>query len=562
MKHETDYWKKRQEQLFLQGEKSIKEYYKELKKAFTIAQNEIKLQLFEFYSQYAEENGVSFVEAQKRLSQTELKGLQEYIERVQQTMGTYDLTLSNMSIKARVTRLEALQMQIDAILQELYATSYEQKGKEVLTNIYEDNYNQLWYHSDKYLGIHQEFAYINLRDVEHVISYPFNGQNFSQRLWKQKDFLQMKLNECLTHSLILGTEPSKLAKEFATHFERREYEAYRLLHTETSYVLEQSTLAGYKESGVEYYKILATLDQKTSDICKKQDGKVYAVSVAVVGVNYPPFHIFCRTTTVPEYEDVPAEGFRMARGEDGKPMKVPADMTYLEWEKKYLKGNNLKLPKLNGRINNKPRDDRPILTKEEVIRQAKRYAEILEKNDTMLQHHNRQPIRNYINQQLGYDALPKVVSESEFKRLSEKNKVLYRGVTDGDDMVAEEMCKQFKYGEFYCGKGVYGNGTYVSPYKQVADEYTIKKGNTNKGMIMEMLLEEGTRTISFFDIMVEFEKVRVPMKGDKTTNMYQKVISDVGTYAAIKGYDAILLDGFHNHEHVIILNRGKVIVKE
>lgn len=337
MKHETDYWKKRQEQLFLQGEKSIKEYYKELKKAFTIAQNEIKLQLFEFYSQYAKENGVSFVEAQKRLSQTELKGLQEYIERVQQTMGTYDLTLSNMSIKARVTRLEALQMQIDAILQELYATSYEQKGKEVLTNIYEDNYNQLWYHSDRYLGIHQEFAHINPRDVEQVISYPFNGQNFSQRLWKQKDFLQMKLNECLTHSLILGTEPSKLAKDFATHFERREYEAYRLLHTETSYVLEQSTLAGYKESGVEYYKILATLDQKTSDICKKQDGKVYAVSEAVVGVNYPPFHIFCRTTTVPEYEDVPAEGFRMARGEDGKPMKVPADMTYLEWEKKYLK---------------------------------------------------------------------------------------------------------------------------------------------------------------------------------------------------------------------------------
>lgn len=356
MKHETDYWKKRQEQLFLQGEKSIKEYYKELKKAFTIAQNEIKLQLFEFYSQYAKENGVSFVEAQKRLSQTELKGLQEYIERVQQTMGTYDLTLSNMSIKARVTRLEALQMQIDAILQELYATSYEQKGKEVLTNIYEDNYNQLWYHSDKYLGIHQEFAHINPRDVEQVISYPFNGQNFSQRLWKQKDFLQMKLNECLTHSLIVGTEPSKLAKDFATHFERREYEAYRLLHTETSYVLEQSTLAGYKESGVEYYKILATLDQKTSDICKKQDGKVYAVSEAVVGVNYPPFHIFCRTTTVPEYEDVQAEGFRMARGEDGKPMKVPADMTYLEWEKKYLKSSNLAIHSMETDIDKVPQN--------------------------------------------------------------------------------------------------------------------------------------------------------------------------------------------------------------
>ena len=336
MMSNENYWKKRQEQLFLQGEKFIEEYYAELKKAFEQAQKEIQFVINDFYLQYATENRISYTEAQKRLSKAQVGKLRDYIKKVNETMGTYNLELNNMSIKARVTRYEALQMQIDAILQYLYSIDYEIKGAKSLMHIYEDNYRQMWYNFDIYTGFHHEFAQINPYDVEQLIAYPFNGQNFSERLWKQKDYLQSKLKEALTTVLVLGQDPARLSKDFAKAFQAREYEAYRLLHTETSFVMEQSTLASYKESGVEQYQILATLDNKTSQICRDQDGKIYKVEDATVGTNYPPFHMFCRTTTVPDYGEK-SEGVRMARDSTGKAVEVPADMTYREWEKKYIK---------------------------------------------------------------------------------------------------------------------------------------------------------------------------------------------------------------------------------
>ena len=103
--------------------------------------------------------------------------------------------------------------------------------------------------------------------------------------------------------------------------------------------MEQATLRGYEEDGVEQYRILATLDHKTSDICRGEDGKVYKVKDAVVGVNYPPYHIFCRTTTTPYYEDSDySEDTRMARDPvTGKPYEVPANMNYTEWHKTIVK---------------------------------------------------------------------------------------------------------------------------------------------------------------------------------------------------------------------------------
>jgi ASC-1-like (ASCH) protein len=59
-----------------------------------------------------------------------------------------------------------------------------------------------------------------------------------------------------------------------------------------------------------------------------------------VGVNAPPFHVNCRTTTIPYFDDEFSDtGKRAARGEDGKTYYVPADTTYKEWEKAYVNGD-------------------------------------------------------------------------------------------------------------------------------------------------------------------------------------------------------------------------------
>lgn len=53
--------------------------------------------------------------------------------------------------------------------------------------------------------------------------------------------------------LIQGHNPQTLAKDFATKLETKGKEAYRLLHTEGSFIMEQASQAAYKEDGVEKY---------------------------------------------------------------------------------------------------------------------------------------------------------------------------------------------------------------------------------------------------------------------------------------------------------------------
>ncbi len=335
------YWQDRQEKKYLAGEKKVNDYYKDLKKSFEQSKREIQSKINDFYWRYAEENQISFASAQLKLSQAEIGELQDFIDMVNENMGKYNQEINNISIKARITRYQALEKQIDALLQQLYAIEYQYKGEEKLKEVYSDAYYRTWFNIDQYHGFHQEFAQISAKTIDELIRYPFNGADFSTRLWKQKDHMLQKLNESITTMLIQGRNPKTLAQEFAKTFNTKEYEAYRLLHTEGSFIMGQGTLAGYKEDGVEKYRLLATLDIKTSDICRSMDGKEFNVEDAIVGVNYWPFHPNCRTTDVPVYEDDDlSDETRVARDPvTGKTYDVPADMTYEEWYKKYIEDN-------------------------------------------------------------------------------------------------------------------------------------------------------------------------------------------------------------------------------
>lgn len=329
----SDYWQKRQEATYKAGEMKVNQYFAKLEKAFNQTKRELQKTIEAFYFRYAEENGLTFAEAQKRLDKAEIGELKDFIELSKANIGKYNQEVNNMSIKARITRYQALEMQIDAMLRELYAVSYEAEAEKTMQEVYGDTYYQTWYNIDQYRGFHSAFAQVDPTTVESLLEYPFNGANFSSRLWKQKDHLQTILMESLTTMMVQGVPPQNLAEDFAKKMKSKRFEAYRLLHTESSFLMSEATHAGYKEDGVEKYEILATLDSKTCGICGELDGKVYLVEEAVTGKNMPPFHCFCRCTDVPHYDDTDlADQTRAARDADGNSIEVPADMTWKEWK--------------------------------------------------------------------------------------------------------------------------------------------------------------------------------------------------------------------------------------
>ena len=113
----------------------------------------------------------------------------------------------------------------------------------------------------------------------------------------------------------------------------------RLIRTEMTYVTNMADLASAKERGTEQLEFVATLDLRTSKVCRKHDGNIIDVDKAVPGTNIPPLHCFCRSTTIDAIEGLEHK-VRFARDpETGKPIQVPASMKYPEWYQKYVKKN-------------------------------------------------------------------------------------------------------------------------------------------------------------------------------------------------------------------------------
>lgn len=334
----ADYWKKRQVETYKVGEMKVSQYFTKLERAFNQTRRELQKTIESFYFRYAEENRLSYAAAQIRLNKEELGELQDFIDLSMKNIGRYSQTVNNMSIKARITRHQALEAQIDAMLRELYAIDYQDVAEQTMREVYRESYYQTWYNIDQYHGFHSAFAQVDPTAIEELLKYPFNGANFSSRLWKQKDHLQAQLMESITTMMVQGKNPQVLAADFAKKMNAKKFDAYRLLHTESSFLMSEAAHTGYKADGVEKYQILSTLDSKTCGICGDKDGDVHEVDKAIVGKNMPPFHCFCRCTDVPYYDDDDLSGeMRVARDpETGKTVEVPADMTYKEWKQKFI----------------------------------------------------------------------------------------------------------------------------------------------------------------------------------------------------------------------------------
>lgn len=123
--------------------------------------------------------------------------------------------------------------------------------------------------------------------------------NWSERIWKDRAALGAALDKVLKRDIILGRSLDKTAREIKLKFHSSTYNAMRLVRTESTHTHEQAAKEFYKETECKEYEFLAHLDDRTSAICIEENGTRHRVKDAVVGVNYPPMHPNCRSTTAP-----------------------------------------------------------------------------------------------------------------------------------------------------------------------------------------------------------------------------------------------------------------------
>lgn len=312
---------------------------------FDRAQASIEKEIRAWYQRFADNNEISVVDAKKLLRQNELEELQwdvsEYIKRGRENAVSQEWLkeLENASAKFHISRLEALKLRTQNAAEQAFAVE-QNKLTECLTDTWKQDYYHTAYEMQKGFQVGFDVAQVDNRRINKLLDKPWTADQmtFSDRIWKSKAQLLDSVSTELTQMCILGKAPDEAINNIAKRMHVAKSQAGRLVMTENAYFGSAAQKQCYQDLDVEQYQIVATLDSRTSDICRQLDGKVFDMKDYEPGVTAPPFHVYCRTCTVPYFADNDDNGMRAARDENGKTYYVPANTTYAEWEKAFAGG--------------------------------------------------------------------------------------------------------------------------------------------------------------------------------------------------------------------------------
>ena len=252
--------------------------------------------------------------------------------------------LDSPAYSFRMKRLERLSDDLDRMRESIYHS--EKTGSDAFySDLMKDSYYKATFDLQQQTGLAYGFSGLPESEIKHLQSFSWvgDGSTYSTDIWKNTGKLTSSIKDELLISLMTGRDTRETAQAIAERFNVGQNDARRLVRTESAFFHNQMELLSYEEADIEKYIFVAVLDKRTSRICQEHDNQVYDRDKAVPGVNCPPMHPWCRSTTVAYDEDADYSKLkRRARNpETGKTELVPADMTYKEWYSKYVDGEGV-----------------------------------------------------------------------------------------------------------------------------------------------------------------------------------------------------------------------------
>ena len=321
-----------------EGMEDAEKTAKEIADLYAKATREINYQIGEIFDRFVDKHDLSEEEAKRLLGMLrDPADIQSLMDRLKADPKNAELLaeLESPAYRARIERLENLQTEIDRMMQDVY-NQEKVVSSEHYANVFNNAYYRNIYEIQRAAGFQFSFSTVDFATLNQMLAMEFLGSNYSKRIWKNTDALAKDVKEQLILGFLTGKTESDMAAEIANKYATGSYAARRLIRTESNFQATQGQKLAYEDADLELYQIVATLDLRTSEICREMDGKVFPVAKMQSGENAPPFHPFCRTTTVAYFEDDDLAALkRRARNPlTGQNELVPADTTYAKWYEK------------------------------------------------------------------------------------------------------------------------------------------------------------------------------------------------------------------------------------
>ena len=488
----------------------------------------------------------------------------------------------------RMKRLERLNDDLDRMRESIYHS--EKKGSDAFySDLMKDSYYKATFDLQQQTGLAYSFSDLPETEIKRLQGLKWTGEAYSDRIWSNTGALASSVKDELLVSLMTGRSVRDTSQAIAERFEVGQNKARRLVRTESAFFHNQMELLSYKDAEITKYKFVAVLDRRTSEICQEHDNKVYDTDKAVPGVNYPPLHPWCRSTTIAHDDDIDYSKLeRRARNpKTGKVEYVPADMSYDDWYDKYVakedKKENVKELKNNIKtFDFYPLTEDNIGDKERILNISKRLKTVSEeyeketgKNILELFANKKLVDRSkpyddekskfirFLYKQVGYDRKPNILNDNDIVGLE----TIYRGVSDSEsgEINSKTLMDNFRNGKLDLSgraKSAHGRGLYFGSHF-VAERYANK--GTNPLLIKAFYDPSDFKFLT--DELYKKEKhtwLKILDDDNELYEYYHFLMSQIGindsnadVFAVLHGYDgykAIHNDGLYT----VVYNRSKL----
>ena len=286
------YWTDRQEQLKRAAEKDESKLKKRLSSFYDAEFRRLEKEIAAYFKKYSVEGTIQYRKLLQTLPDADKTLL---LQRMDDFFEKYPQYEELMPIRESIYKLDRLQgLQYSVFMTEAEIAGYtKEQMTEYLTRLSQQGVN----YGMEVLGFGKKFYSISSDIIKQFVDTPWcNGKNFSSRIWEDTQKLAQYLNQDIAQGFARGDSYERLVQRLKSRFEKvNSRDAYRLIYTEGTYVMAESSMQPFTKD-FSQYRISTVGDSKVCPICRAMSEQVFEISEREPGVNFPPFHPWCRCT--------------------------------------------------------------------------------------------------------------------------------------------------------------------------------------------------------------------------------------------------------------------------
>lgn len=296
----NNYWEKFGIESKKKQIKSEMYYFQYLDTIYNSINSRLEAEIAKTFLKYGTNNNISPEEAKRVITGADEKDIKEKIKAF--LGGTNKGNKENFSfmisqsLKKKHTIQEKLRIDVKSIIDEI---KLDYMNERYLKNAFKNSSYELQHMLNEPRNEHR----VKADRIKNVIEEPFLGERFSDRIWQDKEKLKTELDKVLIDGILTGIGYEKMSRDLSKRLDVSKSNAKRIISTEYARLDSIAKLDEYRRYGVKNVQIIATLDNRTSNICLHKNLKIVPIEEAEIGLNIPPFHPYCRSVIIPYIDE-------------------------------------------------------------------------------------------------------------------------------------------------------------------------------------------------------------------------------------------------------------------